>query len=102
MMAIRHLRKGFALGNNIHDFPIFSFLVFFCMDLMGHGQGCQIIFIGETYRNGKNLPNDHKIYEIDIKYLCIPNRRKIFQMTLKCTNIKFPRPSKIYPNLDFG
>jgi hypothetical protein len=26
---------------------------------------------------------------------------KVFQITIKYTQKKFPRPSKIYPNLDF-
>jgi hypothetical protein len=30
-------------------------------------QGCQI-FLGTTYKNGKNIPNDHKIYQIVTKY----------------------------------
>jgi hypothetical protein len=39
-------------------------------------QGCQI-FLGKTYQNGKNLPNDHKIYQMTTKY--------IYQMTTKYT-----------------
>jgi hypothetical protein len=30
-------------------------------------QGCQI-FQRTTYQNGKNIPNDHKIYQMDIQY----------------------------------
>jgi hypothetical protein len=30
-------------------------------------QGCQI-FIGTTYQNRKNIPNDQKLYEIATKY----------------------------------
>jgi hypothetical protein len=30
-------------------------------------QGCQI-FLGSKYQNGKNLPNDHKIYQIFSQY----------------------------------
>jgi hypothetical protein len=29
-------------------------------------QGCQI-FLGTTYQNGKNIPNDHKMYQMDPK-----------------------------------
>jgi hypothetical protein len=28
-------------------------------------QGCQI-FLGTTYQNGKNIPNDHIIYQMTI------------------------------------
>jgi hypothetical protein len=35
-------------------------------------QGCQIV-LGTTYQNGKNVPNDHKIY---------PNGRKIGQRAI--------------------
>jgi hypothetical protein len=31
-------------------------------------QGCQI-FLGTTYQNGKNIPNDHKIYQMAINYI---------------------------------
>jgi hypothetical protein len=34
-------------------------------------------FLGTTYQNGKNIPNDHKIG--------IPNDHKIYQMTIKYT-----------------
>jgi hypothetical protein len=30
-------------------------------------QGCQI-FLGSTYQNGKNIPNDHKIYQMAIQF----------------------------------
>jgi gamma-glutamyltranspeptidase len=30
-------------------------------------QGCQI-FLGTTNQNGKNIPNDHKIYQLATKY----------------------------------
>jgi hypothetical protein len=30
-------------------------------------QGCQI-FLGTTYQNGKNIPNNHKIYLMDTKF----------------------------------
>jgi hypothetical protein len=57
-------------------------------------QGCQI-FLGTTYQHGKNLPNNHKIYQITIKYVCqmaayvcnAPNCRKIDQMAVKYANI---------------
>jgi hypothetical protein len=49
-------------------------------------QGCQI-YIGATYQNGKNLPNDHKICKID-------------PMAIKYTNIiptfSIARHSKIF------
>jgi hypothetical protein len=31
------------------------------------GQGCQI-FLDTTYQNGKMYHNDHKIYQMEIKY----------------------------------
>jgi hypothetical protein len=30
-------------------------------------QGCQI-FLGTAYPNGKNIPNDHKIYQTAIQF----------------------------------
>jgi hypothetical protein len=30
-------------------------------------QGCQI-FLGTTLKKGKNIPNNHKIYQMAIKY----------------------------------
>jgi hypothetical protein len=30
-------------------------------------QGCQI-YLGTTYQNGKNIPNDHKMYQMAVKY----------------------------------
>jgi hypothetical protein len=45
-------------------------------------QGCQI-FLGEYYPNRKNVPNEHKMYQMVIKYpkclLNIPNGHKIYQ-----------------------
>jgi hypothetical protein len=40
-------------------------------------QGCHI-FIGTTYQNGKNIPNNHKIYQIATK-IPITNGHKIYQ-----------------------
>jgi hypothetical protein len=34
-------------------------------------QGCQI-FLGTPYQNGKNIPNEHKIYQLAIKYTIRP------------------------------
>jgi hypothetical protein len=45
-------------------------------------QGCQI-FLGARYQNRKNVPNEHTIYQMVIKYskcpLNVPNGHKIFQ-----------------------
>jgi hypothetical protein len=55
----------------------------------------------------KNIPNDHKIYQMAIIYIyhmaiIISNGRKIDQTIIKCTPaFTIQRPSKIYPNLDF-
>jgi hypothetical protein len=47
---------------------------------------------GEIYKSDTKLPNGHKIYQI-----CI------LQMTIEYTNFfLLPRPSKIFPNVDFG
>jgi hypothetical protein len=35
--------------------------------LMSLAQGCQI-FLGTIYQNGKNLPNDHNMHKIAVKY----------------------------------
>jgi hypothetical protein len=32
-----------------------------CFSSTIHNQGCQI-FLGRTYQNGENMPNDHKMY----------------------------------------
>jgi hypothetical protein len=44
--------------------------------------GCQI-FLGTTYQNGKNIPNNHKIYKMATKYInwpqSRPNGRKTYQ-----------------------
>jgi hypothetical protein len=53
-------------------------------------QGCQI----SVGTNGKNIPNDQKIYPIGL----YQKDREIFQMAIKYTNILIARPSKIYPN----
>jgi hypothetical protein len=58
-------------------------------------------FIGTTYQNMKNIPNDYKTFYI--------NGHKMYQMTIKYPNVhklhlpKFsiPRLSKIYSSLDF-
>jgi hypothetical protein len=59
-----------------------------CFEILRTAQGCQI-FLGATYQNGKNIPNNHKIYHITIKYTkCqwnIPNNHKIYQMASKFT-----------------
>jgi hypothetical protein len=51
-------------------------------------QGCQT-FPGTTYQNGKNVPNEHKIYQMTTKYTKwpqnIPIDHKIYQLTTKYT-----------------
>jgi hypothetical protein len=51
-------------------------------------QGCQI-FLSTTYQNGKNMPNDHTIYQMATKYTKWPqnisNASKVDQMVIKCT-----------------
>jgi hypothetical protein len=61
----------------------------------GGEQGCQI-FLSTTYQNGRNMPNDQKIYQRAIKYIQllynIPNGLKRnqhfpFPGVPKCTKI---------------
>jgi hypothetical protein len=51
----------------------------------GPFQGCQI-FLGTTYQNGKNIPKNHKIYQMATEYIKwpqnIPNGHKIYQQHL--------------------
>jgi hypothetical protein len=67
-------------------------------------QGCQI-FLGTTYQNVKNIPNNHKIFKMATKYTKwpqnIPNGHKIYQMATKYIKYTIARPSKFYPNWDF-
>jgi hypothetical protein len=44
-------------------------------------QGCQI-FIATAYQNGKNIPNNQKIYQMAIKYT---KMTKIYKITRKYT-----------------
>jgi hypothetical protein len=53
-------------------------------------QGSEI-FLGTTYPNGKNIPKDHKIYQIEKK----PNGSKCYKMT----NIFY---SKVLQNIPTG
>jgi hypothetical protein len=46
----------------------------------------------QTYQNGKNVPNDHKLYQTAINY---PKWSK------NITTFSITRPSKIYPKWDF-
>jgi hypothetical protein len=51
-------------------------------------QGCQI-FLGTWYQNRKNVPNGHKMYQMDTKCTKwtqnVPNGHKMYQMDTKCT-----------------
>jgi hypothetical protein len=46
-------------------------------------QGCQVFLVHDT-KTGKNVPNEHKMYQMVIKYTNVPN---IFPMTIKYINI---------------
>jgi hypothetical protein len=48
------------------------------------------MFLGTTYQNGKNIPNDHKKYQMAIKCNKNENVPKIKQI-----------PSEMYQNCDF-
>jgi hypothetical protein len=65
-------------------------------------QGCQI-FIGATYQNGKNIPNDHKIYQMAIQFNKWPLKygRKLSQMVLKYTSISHSKALQNIPKLGF-
>jgi hypothetical protein len=62
-------------------------------------QVCQI-FLGTWYQNRENVPNGHKMYQMDTKCTKwaynFPNTRKIFQLALKYINIF---PSRALQNL---
>jgi hypothetical protein len=63
-------------------------------------QGCQI-FLSTTYQDGKNIPNNHKIYKKAAKWTKWPqNRPKGHKIYIPTPSIE--SPSKIYPNLIFG
>jgi hypothetical protein len=40
-------------------------------------QGCQI-FLGTNYQNGKNIPNNHELYRMTIKYNKRPSVHQIY------------------------
>jgi hypothetical protein len=50
-------------------------------------------FLAQTYQNGKNVPNDHKLYQTAKIY--IPNGRKIFH--IKYANIFHSHAIQILP-----
>jgi hypothetical protein len=51
------------------------------------------MFLSTTYQNGKNLPIDHKVYQVVVKYSKWPQNISI---------LFIPRPHKIYPIGIFG
>jgi hypothetical protein len=60
-------------------------------------QGCQI-FIGTTYQNGKNILNDHKMYQLAKQYTIWPINRQICH---KNTNIFYCKTFQNLPKLGF-
>jgi hypothetical protein len=54
-----------------------------------------------TPKQEKNVPNEHKMHQIVIKYLKPPYNIPNGQYTYICINIFQLGPSKIYPNWDF-
>jgi hypothetical protein len=52
-------------------------------------------FLVQTYQNGKNIPNDYKLYQTALHYAKWP---KLFQMIVNIPAFSIARPSKIYPN----
>jgi hypothetical protein len=55
-------------------------------------------FLVQTYHNGKNIPNNYKLYK---RPYIIPNGSKYSKWSLYMTTFSIPRPSKFYPNCDF-
>jgi hypothetical protein len=49
----------------------------------------------------KNIPNDHRMYQMAIPEIPIQFGRKIDKMAIKIPTSFIARPSKIYPNWDF-
>jgi hypothetical protein len=64
----------------------------------GELQGCQI-FGGAWYQNRKNVPNQHKMYQMVIKYF--PNVLKVCQMAIKYINIFQSKALQNLPKLGF-
>jgi hypothetical protein len=58
-------------------------------------QACQIFLVLDT-KTGKNVPNEHKMYQMVIKYV-----RKMFQMAIKSINIFQSKALKHLPKLGF-
>jgi hypothetical protein len=75
---------GTTFGAKIH------LSIHFATPARFRNQGCQI-FLGATYQNVKDIPNNHKISQITIKYTKRPqntsNGRKTDQMAIKYTSI---------------
>jgi hypothetical protein len=67
-------------------------------EIQNLAQGCQS-FVGATYQNGKDVPNDHKIYEIVIKVTKWP--QNILNGSTIYHHFPFQGPPKYNPNLDF-
>jgi ABC-type uncharacterized transport system fused permease/ATPase subunit len=59
-------------------------------------QGCQI-FLGTIYLNKKKYSNNHKIYQMAIRYT---TWLKMFRMAVKWCS--FPRPLNICQNVIWG
>jgi hypothetical protein len=57
------LRMSVSVATDI----LIQFCQFINSSYVLQSQGCQII-LGTTYHHGKNLPNNHKIYQTDTKY----------------------------------
>jgi hypothetical protein len=61
-------------------------------------QGCQI-FLGTTYQNWKNVPNDLKLYQTALNYTTLPYKNlKQFEKYTKKLNDK---ALKNVPKLEF-
>jgi hypothetical protein len=86
-------------------FSVFRLFMYTSHTYIRGTQGCQI-FLGTIHQNGKYVPNNHKVYQTTPK--------NVYQRATKYTKwpsnipkwniptFSIPRPSKIYPNWDFG
>jgi hypothetical protein len=67
--------------------------MFVCLDLVDVYIRVARFFLVQTYRNVKNIPNDHKLHQKAINYT---------EWSKNITAFSIPRPSKFYQKWDFG
>jgi hypothetical protein len=72
-------------------FSVSSLVFVFVIHAIVQGRVARFFFV-RTYQMAKNIPNGHKLYQMAIIYS---------KWSLNITTFNIPRPSKIYPKLDF-